>query len=439
MSAFGGVRGKIRALGAEALWVLIGLVAQLVGQTGTLKLVTSRLARSDYGVLVLANSASALVQLGVFGAIVHGMMRVAPPLLRAGRVDALVGATRRVAQKPWILVGFAATVLAIVAVGARHGRLAPVIAAAAAITYSDYRSGRTQGLAQVARLRALAAGQRAVESIMRGLFAFAALKVLPDAPCALGAFAAASLAVNVYFERIVASVVTRPATGEDEHLPALREVARDIGSFASPLAAASILTWATTSADRWLVEQVGSLGDAAVYAAAGQVGTIPFTILGSVMQAFAFPLLYARSKKGDKVSMAWVGRLGLLYATGASVGLGTLVMLRRPVIHLLLGAQLWDAAGLLPWTALGWALFQLSQMLSLGPMVTGATRNLIGPTIVAAITTITMNVILTPRFGAYGAAWALVASGAARSCAMFFENRKALRLIEMESTVGGHG
>jgi O-antigen/teichoic acid export membrane protein len=180
-----------------------------------------------------------------------------------------------------------------------------------------------------------------------------------------------------------------------------------------------------TSADRWFVERAVSLADAGTYAAAGQIGALPFGVLGGLLLTFAGPILYARADRRDPSAPQWITRIAWVYAITASLGWGVMALGRDMLVHLLLGRAQWTCTPLVPIVAFGWALFHFSQVFQMGLMVMGDTRALILPNAVGGAIALLANFGLVQRYGSTGAAWSLVISSAIRIILMANANRRA--------------
>lgn len=415
---------RTRRLSAEAAWTFAGLFVQMVGLVATLKIATSMLGREDYGSLALLNSASSFVQLLLLAPLLQGASRQAPRSITEGNLDALLGVTRVLARGAWGLVLLVALVLLGQGVATDRWQLVALVPAGVVMVYADYRSLRTQTLQQAARARALLARHRIVENVGRAGLAALFLWRFPVTLSVPLAFATATLLSNAWFEPLTRKHLKTLSSAVASSFDAVAS-RRELLAFAAPIALGSLATWAQTSADRWFIERTGSLVEAGRYASAGQLASAPFAILAGLMITFASPILYAQADARVPRSARWITRMSWSYLAVGGAGLGLLVVLRRPLVHLLLGRAQWDCEPLVPFTAAGWMLFHWSQLPALSLMVAGKTSRMIVPLGLGGLVSATANAVLVPRYGAMGASWALLLSGAVRTVALFLASRCA--------------
>lgn len=417
---------RLRRLSAEAAWTAAGMFVQLVGQVATLKVATALLAREDYGTLALLNSACALVQLLLLAPLVQGAFRQAQRAIAEGTYDDLMAVAGRLSRVAWGVILLLALALLGRGLADPSSQLLLLVPAGLAMLYADWRSLLTQSLQHMTRARSLLAWQRIAENLARAGLVVLLLWWRPAVACVPLAFAAATLATNAVFEPLTrrrAEAQARGARGAFDPAASRREML----AFAAPLALGSVATWAQTSADRWFIERSGSLAEAGRYASASQLSAAPFGVLAGLMITFAAPILYARADLRDPTVARWLRRITWAYLGLAGAGLGLMVLLKGPLVHLLLGRPQWDCEPLVPLTAAGWMLFQWSQIPATTLMVLGQTRRLLAPWVLAGLASAAANAVLVPRYGATGAAVALVISGAVRTAALGVAGWSALR------------
>lgn len=418
---------RLRRLGAEAAWTAAGMFVQLVGQVATLKVATALLAREDYGTLALLNSACALAQLLLLAPLVQGAFRQAQRAIAEGTYDQLMAVAGRLARAAWGIILLLALALAGRGLSdSSSSQLLLLVPAGLAMLYADWRSLLTQSLQHMTRARSLLAWQRIAENLARAGLVVLLLWWRPAVAFVPLAFAAATLATNAVFEPLTrrrAREQFRGVRGGFDPVASRREML----AFGIPIALGSVATWAQTSADRWFIERSGSLAEAGRYASASQLSAAPFGVLAGLLITFAGPILYARADLRDPTVARWLRRISWTYLGLGGAGLGLLVLLKRPLVHLLLGRPQWDCEPLLPLAAAGWMLFQWSQFPAVTLMVLGQTRRLLAPYVLAGLASAAANAVLVPRYGATGAAGALVISGAVRTAALGVAGWIALR------------
>jgi O-antigen/teichoic acid export membrane protein len=188
------------------------------------------------------------------------------------------------------------------------------------------------------------------------------------------------------------------------------------------------MTWGQTSADRWLLTRYVTVENVGTYAAAVQVGALPFAILASFLSLFAQPILYKRADAGRKDVPAWIMIEGAVYALLAGAGLLVMTTQTEALVRFFLGRPQWSCAPLVPLVAAGSAVFRWSEVFLVGILVSGRTGLLIIPNLLGGAGAVAANLLLLPRMGVPGAAWALVVSSGLRLVALFEANRRAWHL-----------
>jgi O-antigen/teichoic acid export membrane protein len=188
---------------------------------------------------------------------------------------------------------------------------------------------------------------------------------------------------------------------------------REYALYGYPIAASLALTVVLASTDRFLLAIY--LDEAAVgayhasYSIANRTLDVLFLWLGTAGQ----PALVMALERGgmDRLKVAAREQLSTLLLIGLPAAAGV-ALVARPLAEVLIGESLRSAAtGVTPWIALSALLFGLTayyfgQAFTLGKK----TRHLLIAMAIPAGMNILLNLILVPRFGLIGAAWATAAS-----------------------------
>ncbi|MDT3679599.1 MAG: oligosaccharide flippase family protein [Burkholderiaceae bacterium] len=180
-----------------------------------------------------------------------------------------------------------------------------------------------------------------------------------------------------------------------------------------PLIATFALSWVIASSDRLLIAWLLSVEAAGQYAVGYDLAQQSLGALLAVAQVAAYPLLVrALENDGPDVAVLQMRKSAELIVTLACTGGAGLMVLSGPISIAVVGAQFQQAAGaLVPWIALSTALmgiktFHFDMAFHLGRN----TRYLVGIGLAAAMINVALNVVLIPRFGLLGAAYATVAA-----------------------------
>ena len=210
-----------------------------------------------------------------------------------------------------------------------------------------------------------------------------------------------------------------------------RERVRGYALYGYPIAVSLALTVVLSSTDRFLLAVF--MDEAAVgayhasYSIANRTLDVLFLWLGSAGQ----PALVMALERGglDRLKAAAHEQLSTFLLIGLPAAAGV-ALVARPLAEVLIGEELRTAAaGVTPWIALSALLFGLTayyfgQAFTLGKK----TRLLLVAMAIPAGLNVVLNVILVPRFGLIGAAWATAASFAVGLLATMMIGRRVVAL-----------
>jgi O-antigen/teichoic acid export membrane protein len=214
---------------------------------------------------------------------------------------------------------------------------------------------------------------------------------------------------------------------------------RTYAGYGYPIAASLALTVVLASTDRFLL--AGFLDEAAVgayhagYSLANRTLDVLFLWLGSAGQ----PALVMALERGGAAKLQSAAReqlsTFLLIGLPASAGVA---LVARPLADVLIGPDLRAAsASVTPWIALSALLYGLTayyfgQAFTLGQR----TRRLLAAMAIPAVANVLLNLVLIPRYGLLGAAWATVISFALGLAATLVMGRRVLALpVAWESLI----
>ena len=198
-----------------------------------------------------------------------------------------------------------------------------------------------------------------------------------------------------------------------------------------PIAASLALTVVLASTDRFLL--AAFMDEAAVgayhagYSIANRTLDVLFLWLGSAGQ----PALVMALERGgaERLKAAAREQLSTFLLIGLPAAAGV-ALVARPLAEVLIGEELRvAAASITPWIALSALLFGLTayyfgQAFTLGRR----TKRLLAAMAIPAVANVVLNLILVPRFGLMGAAWATAASFGLGLAATLVMGRRVLAL-----------
>lgn len=346
----------------EGAWVAGGQIVSTVAALISIRIMTELLAPEEFGRLTLLVGASALALGLAANPRLQAVMRYYPDAARDGRIGALRAiAVRLIAP----LVAVAAAILALgwLAAGLWLGGVWFTGLLVAALLVVDCLRSLELSLLNAARRQREAGLIYAADAWSRPLMAIVCVLAFgSSADAALAGYIAGSAGVVLVMRLWMRleglgewDAPQNPDVRRDEDL------ARSIRRYAWPLAPLAVFGWLSGVGDRYVIAGLLSLQDAGLYAAAYGLASRPFLMLGGVVELTMRPVLQNAVAAGD---VAQVGRTKTIWlltmAGGAAFGVVCFVLLSEWVGRLLLAEQYRSATVLMPWIALGYAIYNMA-------------------------------------------------------------------------------
>lgn len=180
------------------------------------------------------------------------------------------------------------------------------------------------------------------------------------------------------------------------------DVVWSVLAFGVPLVLGTVSSWILALSDRYMLTIFGSLDQVARYSVAYSLGTVVSTLVISPFQMAWPTAMYAIAKRADaqqvyKVVFRWFGMLVLLAAFGLAVACTALLGWLFPVSYR-------PAAPVIPVVALSLAIYGVYVVFMIGANIRRKTWMGGVFTMLAALINFGLNLILIPRYGAFGAA-----------------------------------
>lgn len=186
-----------------------------------------------------------------------------------------------------------------------------------------------------------------------------------------------------------------------------RPILADALRYGLPRLPHAVAHQAIAVSDRYLLAAFLSLREIGLYGVGSSFGQALRLFLNGFEFAWA-PFYFGAMRRPD--AKALYSRLGTyLFATVVLLAAG-LSAVSADLIRLMVAPEFWQAAVVIPWTALGVVAQACYQVVALGLNITKQTKYFPISTGIAAVFSIVLNLILIPRFGFLGAAWANAAS-----------------------------
>jgi O-antigen/teichoic acid export membrane protein len=182
-----------------------------------------------------------------------------------------------------------------------------------------------------------------------------------------------------------------------------RTVLRDSLAFGLPRVPHGFALQVMAVGDRFMVSRYMTLQDVGVYSMGVSFGLIQKIALGAFEYAWA-PFYYATAREPDAPRVfSAVTTYGVAVLALMTAGLSAIAFdLLDAVTH----GQYVAAAGVVTWTAVGVFFYGVYLLTSIGLNITSRTKYYPVSTAIGAAANIGLNVLLIPRFGIIGAAWA---------------------------------
>lgn len=413
---------------SQGAWVAAGQLLSAFGALVTIRIMTELLTPADFGHLMLLVGAAALALGLVSTPRLQALIRYYPDWARIGRTGTLrrIGARLMTRQAA---IAALAIALCWMVVAPWFGEFWFRGWLIAALVIIDCVRSFELTLLNAARRQRGAAFIHAADAWARPLAAIMAILVLGASTDAamLGYIMGAGLTAAV-------ALVIMPLEGKSEAGTALEaspapseaDLAMSIRRYALPLAPLALFGWISGMGDRYVIGGLLGLEQAGFYAAAYGLASRPFLMFSGIAEMTLRPILQNAITAGDASLIVRAKRaLLLVTATGAALGILAFFLLSDWVGDLLLAETYRPAAKLMPWIALGYGLYAVSNVFSRFCYAFDDTRAILILTIAGTLIGLTVMVPAILTFGLYGAALAVPISFAIQLLLSYILSRRA--------------
>ena len=196
--------------------------------------------------------------------------------------------------------------------------------------------------------------------------------------------------------------------------------------FAAPLVVTAVTTMMMHEADRYFLRIWVSMDEVGVYSLAHKIGFAVNTLCLLPFMSIWHVAIYDIERMPDSQKMfgkifgAFVSGLGILLL-GASLSV-------HPVLPLLTPDAYGNAIDLISVILAGFFVFGLSFMFEVPALLSKQTRLMVPGSIAGLVVNVVANILLIPRIGAWGAAWAGVLTYAAFSFTVLASCRTVMKI-----------
>ena len=387
-------------LRSEAIWVVAGQALTAIGTLLGVRLLTQFLPPAQFGVVSLALGMSVLAGNLVAGPLTQAAIHFYPKYGAERRYelrDALLRCFRRFI--PWVV-----PVVLIGGVGyGLSGRGSPWLALLVLLLFT-VECWRTSGLSllNAARRQRRYGLWMASDAWLRPLAATAAVLLAGRVP-------AAALAAYVLVAAALCALWSRNIWPVRHPQPLPREQARALDSamwsYALPLIPLGLLAWVTTLGDRYIIGGVLNVADAGLYAAVYGLAYSPFMIVNGAAEQALRPVYQTAVSHHNHAHAArllrlWLGTVAAVCALGVVLfGVG-----HELIARFLVSPAYRQAAWLMPWIALGYAIRAISYVFERVCYAYARTWRVLGIQVCGAVAALTITPLAVLAFGLKGAA-----------------------------------
>lgn len=219
-------------------------------------------------------------------------------------------------------------------------------------------------------------------------------------------------------------------TGRHAHIAwrAGRRLWRPLTRVAVPLGIASVLISVYYQIDAVLLLRIAGAREAGVYGAAYRF-LAPLQFLPAAVMSSFFPVLSALKQLDPVRVRSLIQRCIELMAVISLPILGLTIVLAGPIVRLLYGPQFARAAGLLPILMIAFVSICFGTLAGFLSPLLDLNWRLALYSGMGAVANVILNLVLIPKFGAFGSAWATVATEVLTMTLMLGTSLLALRML----------
>lgn len=402
----------VRRIASDVMWTAGGQFVSAIAFLVSVRVMTELLSPDEFGRLTLMLGVSALA-LGLSATPrLQALIRYYTDWSRSGEIGALRRTGETLVARA-VLIAAAVLLCGWLAVIPLFGGEWFDGSLIAAILVVDSIRSFELSLLNAARRQRDAALLSAADAWSRPLMAIAVLTVAgSSATVALAGYVAGSALVIAIMRLVMPAEGIESgntSTLASNFVPARTDtdLAHAMRRYALPLAPLAIFGWLSGVGDRYLIAGFLNMHDAGLYAAVYGLASRPFLMLSGIIELTLRPVLYdaiaARNRKlVEKSKRALVITTGI----GCALGVFGFVYISDFVGELLLAHEYRDATDLMPWVALGYALYGLSNVFSRFCYAFDDTKAVLTLTVAG---TLTGFVVLVPAIHLGGLAGAVLA------------------------------
>ena len=174
--------------------------------------------------------------------------------------------------------------------------------------------------------------------------------------------------------------------------------------FGTPLVFVGIFAFISNYIDRYILNYYVTLEEVGLYTLAYQLGMLINIVLVNPLKRMWGPMSLS-VKEDDNFKRFCAKTLTYVIAIAGFVFLG-IALLSKELLFIISAPQYWDSYTVIPIIALTYAIWSARSLVGVGVVLKRKTIAIVYYTLIGAALNIVLNIILIPRHGMVGAAWA---------------------------------
>lgn len=391
-------------LSKEALWLVLGQVAAVIGGLYLVKMLTGFLDPETYGEVALGIALSALLHEVLMGGVKSAVERYYHIANRDNDLSGFVLTSLKLIAAGIGLVTLIGIAAVLYLASTNQNEYAYLAALLIAFAIANGLNSICNGLQNAARKRAVVALHTAVNSWLKVAFALLCIFHLgPTASSVVLGYCLASVFVNASQFSLIYRLL-KPKLSEPKRS---RRWADEMWGYSWPYVAWALFTWAQQASDRWALQGFGTLEEVGLYAVVFQLSYTPIGMATQMLSSIVAPILFGRAgDAGDEASnalvhkaawqMAWLALAGTAFA-------GLIAWLLHTWLFSFLVAEAYQSISYaLPYLVLAGGLFSSGQLLSLKILSELRAIDLLYVKIGSAIIGVIANIVGAAAYGLEG-------------------------------------
>lgn len=419
----------------ELAWVVIGQLLALCGGFVGIKILTNFMGPEEYGQLALGLTLSGLINLFLYGPVSQAAYR----FFSAYREKNILGEYFSIFKRLnllliaiLLLLAIPVTVIARMFCGVEWAML---VVAAASFGIVCGVNSLLISLQSAIRQRKVVALHQGIDSWLRLCLAVAALLLFKNSGYwALSGYVAGTLLTTISQVAFARKDLVIKGAWQQSLLK--KEIQKnnlvEIYRYATPFAVFAVFAAISLYADRWILQDLLSVGHVGVYAAVYQIASAPVIFLVGVINQLMVPIIFERA--GAMTDPLQAEASGRLFRRTVLISSGILTFIvvavyffGEPMIRAMTTPVFAEYKNL-PWLiTLGIALFNIGQLLTLKGLYFNKPRIYLWPKAVQAFSFLVFVCYLTKSYGMTGAGMGLCISSFLYVLSVVFVNKVLCR------------